>query len=56
MALFHEEVEKRIDNPRERLVGLLKYTSGNAKEIIKDCVQEPPTMDYQHANKILVEK
>ena len=56
MALFHEEMEKRIDNPRERLARLLKYTGGNAKEMIKDSVQEPPAMGYPHANKIPVEK
>ena len=28
----------------------------NVKEMIKHFVQEPPTMGYQHAKKILVEK
>ena len=56
MTLFHEVVEKRIDDPRGRSARLLKYTSGDAKEMIKYCVQEPPTMGYQHAKKILVEK
>ena len=56
MALFHEVVEKRIDDPRGRLARLLKYTNVNAREMIKHCVQEPPTMVYQHAKKILVEK
>ena len=49
-------MEQRIDDPRGRLARLLKYTSGNAKEMIKHCVQEPPTMGYQHAKKILVGK
>ena len=49
MTLFHEVVEKRIDDSRGRLARLLKYASGNAKEMIKHCVQEPPT------NKILLE-
>ena len=56
MTLFHEVVEKRIDDPRGRLARLLKYTNVNAREMIKHCVQEPPTMGYQHAKKILVEK
>ena len=56
MRLSHEVVEKRIDDPRGRLARLLKYTSGNAKEMIKHCIQEPPIMGYQHAKKILVEK
>ena len=56
MTLFHEVMEKRIDDPRGRLPRLVKYTSRNTKEIIKHCVQEPPTMVYQHAKKIIVEK
>ena len=56
MTLFHEVVEKRIDHPRGRLARLLKYTNGNAKEMIKHCVQEPPTMGYQYVKKILLEK
>ena len=55
MTLFHEVVEKRIDDPARRLARL-KYTGGNAKEMIKHCVQESPTMGYQHTKKILVEK
>ena len=35
MTLVDEVVEKRIDNPREKLERLLKYTSRNAKEMIK---------------------
>ena len=35
MKLFHEVVEKRIDDPRGRLARLLKCISGNAKEMIK---------------------
>ena len=56
MTLFYEVVERRIDDPRGRLGRLLKYASGNAKEMIKHCAQEPPTMGYQHAKKILVKK
>ena len=52
MTLFHEVVEKRIDDSRGRLTRLLKYTSVNAKEMVKHCVQEPPTVGYQHVEKI----
>ena len=38
IIFFHEAVEKTIDDPRGRLAGLLKYTSRNAKEMIKHCV------------------
>ena len=56
VILFREVVEKWIDDRRGRLARLLKYTSGNVKEMVKHCVQEATTMDYQHAKKILVEK
>ena len=56
MTFFHEVVEKRIDNLRGRLARLLQCTIGNAKEMIKHCVQEPPTVCYEHAKKILMEK
>ena len=32
---------------------MLKYMSKDTKEMIKHCIQEPPTMDYQNAKKIL---
>ena len=56
MALFNEVVEKRIDDQSGRLTRLVKYTSGNIEEMMKRCVHEPPTMSYQDAKKILVEK
>ena len=56
MTLFHEVVKKRIDNPKGKLPRLLKYTSGNRKEMIKHCVQESLAVGYQHTKKILVEK
>ena len=56
MTRFYEVVEKRIDDPRGRLARLLKCRNGNAKEMIKHCLQEPPTVVYQHVKRILVEK
>ena len=34
MTLFHELVEKRIEDPRGRLIRLIKYTKGDLKEMI----------------------
>lgn len=56
MTPFREVLEKRTDDSRGILETLLKYMSGNAKEMAKHCVQVPPAMDYQHAKKILVRK
>ena len=38
MTLLHEVVEKRVDDPRGKLTRLIKYTKGDAKEMIKHCV------------------
>ena len=47
-AHFHEPVEKRINDPRGRLIIVLKHTSIDGKEMIKHCVHELPTMNYHH--------
>ena len=45
MTLFREVVESKIEDPRGRLTRLIKYTTGEAKELIK-----PP---WQHTEKKL---
>ena len=37
MALLCEAVETKIEDPRGRLTRPLKYTVGEAKELIKHC-------------------
>ena len=41
IALFREVVESEVDSPREKLTRLIKYTSGDARELIKHCIQLP---------------
>ena len=41
MALFLEVVETKIDDPRGRLTGLIKFTTEEARELIKHCIQLP---------------
>ena len=36
-----EVVESKVDDPRKKLTRLIKYTSGNARERIKHCIQLP---------------
>ena len=55
MALFKEVVESKIEDPRGRLIRLLKYTSGEAKEFINHCIQLPSNEGFKHA-KYLLEK
>ena len=38
MTLFYEILEKGIDDPRGMLTRLIKYTEGDAKEMIKQCL------------------
>ena len=50
MAVFHEIVKKKVDNPRGKLTRLIKYTTGDAKEMIKICIQLPPEIGFETAN------
>ena len=56
MTLFHELEEKQIDNPRGRLTRLIRYTKGDPKDMIQHCVQQPPSVGYKNAKKILDQK
>ena len=41
MVLFCEVVEAEIEDPRGRLTRLHKYIVGEAKKLIKHCIQLP---------------
>ena len=41
MEIFKEVVEKRIEDPRGRVTRLIKYTTAEAKDLIKHCIQQP---------------
>ena len=47
--LFREVVEKWIQDPKGRLLRLMKYTRGEAHDMIKHCLQEPSYIGYTHA-------
>ena len=53
MDLFYEVVQKWIEDPKGRLLRLLKYTKGEAHDLIKHCVQEPSYMGYSTAKGLL---
>ena len=55
MALFREVVESKIEDPRGRLTRLIKYTVGDARDLIKHCIQLPSNEGFTHA-KYLLEK
>ena len=55
MALFREVVESKVEDPSGRMIRLLKYTSGEAKELINHCIQLPSSEGFKYA-KYLLEK
>ena len=40
MSLLRELVESKIEDHCGRLTGLIKYTTGEAKELIKHCTEQ----------------
>ena len=53
MAMFREVVETKVDDPRGKLIRLIKYTSGDARELIKHYIQLPSNEGYKHAKYLL---
>ena len=49
---FEEIVEKRIKDPMGRLTRLIKFTSGDAKELIKGCIYQKEK-GYERAKQLL---
>ena len=55
MARLKEVVESKVEDPRGKLIRLLKYTSGEAKELVNNCIQLPSNEGFKYA-KYLLEK
>ena len=53
IALFREVVESKVDDPRGKLTRLIKYTSGDARELIKHCIQLPSNEGFKHVRYLL---
>ena len=53
--MFREVVELKIDDSHGRLVRLLKYTDGEARDSIKHYIQQTPEAGYQKT-KLLLER
>ena len=53
MSSFRETVEYKINDPHGRLVRLLKFTDGKAKEIDRHCIQQPSEIGYRLAKSLL---
>ena len=50
---FKDVVENLIDDPKQRLLRLLKFTDGEAKQLIKHCVHEQRETCYETALSLL---
>ena len=48
MEILKEEAEKRTEDPRRRITRLIKYTTGEAKNLIKS-----PAEGYKNAMELL---
>ena len=55
IATFAEVVESKITNPRGRLVRLIQYLRGEAKELAESCSHLPSDEGYERA-KLLLDK
>ena len=53
MAIFKEVVKNRINDPRGQLIRLIKYTKGEAKELVMNYTRQPPREGYQIAKMLL---
>ena len=56
MAVFSEIVEKKVDDPRERLTWLIKYTAGDAKEMVKNYIQLTAEIGFETAKRLLTKR
>ena len=53
MSFFREAVEDKIDDLHGRLLWLLKFKDGEAKETMRCCIQQPSEMTRRLAKSLL---
>ena len=53
MEIFKEVVQRRVEDPRGRITRLIKYTTGEAKDLIKHCIQQPLSEGYKNTLELL---
>ena len=51
--MFKESVEKKIEDPKDRLTRLIQYTRGEAKDLIKNFLNDRPEYGYNNAMAVL---
>ena len=53
MIVFAEAVERKIEDPRRKLTCLIKYTTVEVKEMVKNILQLPPKEGYKTEKQIM---
>ena len=53
VTMFKQVVENKISDQMGRLTRLIKFTDGEAKELIRHCIHLPPEAGYETAVKLL---
>ena len=53
MAVFDETVKKKVEDQRGKLTRLIKYTTGEVKEMVKNCIELPPKEGYEAAEQLI---
>ena len=53
MTFFRKVVENKIEDPCSRLTRLIKYTTGEAKELVEHCIEQPANKGYENAVNLL---
>ena len=53
MSMFRESVEKKIEDTKGRLTPLIQYTRGEAKDLIKNFINDRPEYGYKNAMTVL---
>ena len=53
MLMFQGSVEKKIDDPRERLTRIMKYTRGEPQELVKHFINDRADCGYKKAIVLL---
>ena len=56
LKTFEEVVETKIEDCRGRLIRLIQFTSGEAKDLIQGCIHLESDLGYQQAKQLLTKR
>ena len=56
IAIFHEVIEKKVDDAQGSITRLIKLTKGEAKEMVKTCIQLSTEVGFKTAKRLLHER